>query len=79
MTMINEKETIVSVRKNGDGDITDLKTSSGIVLSYEEAIQGVKDGSIQGLTIGKSKNGNPVLRGVADGDPTNNLDNLPTF
>lgn len=30
----DKKETIVAVRKNSDGDITELKTSSGKELAY---------------------------------------------
>jgi hypothetical protein len=74
-----ERESFVAVRKNGDGDLTSFKTSSGRELQYEEALQAVKNGTIQGVNAFKGKDGELYIRGDADGDPTNNLDNLPTY
>ncbi|GAA0363162.1 DUF3892 domain-containing protein [Bacillus horti] len=73
------KETIVAVRKNGDGDIVQLKTSSGRVLHYKDAQKEAQNGEIAGVNVFMGKDGDPHLRGNADGDPTNNLDNLPSF
>jgi hypothetical protein len=72
-------ETFVSVQKNGDGDIVSFKTSSGRVLSYEEALNDVNTGAVLGVNVFKGKDGEMYIRGNADGDPSNNLDNLPTF
>lgn len=72
-------ETFVAVQKNGDGDIVKFKTSSGNVLSYEEAIHSVNQGLVLGANVFKGKDGDMYIRGNADGDPTNNLDQLPTF
>ena len=47
----NAKETIVAVRKNGDGDITEFKTSSGKELSYEEALSAVESGNRRDISI----------------------------
>jgi len=75
----NQRETIVAVQKNGDGDIRQFKTSSGRVLQYQEALQAVKNGEIAGVNAFKGRDGEMYIRGDADGDPSNNLDNLPTF
>ncbi|MEA3319123.1 DUF3892 domain-containing protein [Sutcliffiella horikoshii] len=72
-------ETFVAVQKNGDGDITGFKTSSGRVLSYQEAVNDVNQGTVLGANVFKGKDGEMYIRGNADGDPTNNLDNLPLF
>ena len=72
-------ENIVAVRKNGDGDITDFKTSMGRELNYDRAVQEVQNGMIQGANVGKARNGRAVIRGNADGDESNNLDNLEQF
>jgi hypothetical protein len=74
-----ERETIVAVRKNGDGDLTSFKTSSGRELNYEQALQEVKAGQIAGVNAFKGRDGETYIRGDADGDPTNNLDALPPF
>jgi len=76
---MNRKETFIAVQKNEDGDIINFKTSDGRVLSYREALQEVQQGAIGGVNIFTGKDGEQYIRGNADGDPTNNLDNLPTF
>ncbi|QWU13435.1 Protein of unknown function [Paenibacillus sophorae] len=74
-----ERERFVAVQKNGDGDLTSFRTSTGRVLSYEQALQEVQAGSIAGVNLFKGKDGALHIRGDADGDPTNNLDHLPQF
>lgn len=74
-----ERETFTSVRKNGDGDITAFRTSGGRVLDYEQALREVREGRIAGVNIFKGRDGEMYIRGDADGDPSNNLDNLPAF
>ncbi len=72
-------EKIAFVRKNADGDITAVKLAGGTVLEYDEAVEMARQNKIAGATVGRARNGRPVLKGVADGDPANNLDNLPCF
>lgn len=73
------KESFVAVQKNGDGDITAFQTSSGRVLNYEQALQEVQNGNIVGVNSFKGRDGEMYIRGDADGDPSNNLDQLPVF
>ncbi|CAH1210068.1 hypothetical protein PAECIP111893_03131 [Paenibacillus plantiphilus] len=73
------RETFVAVQKNGDGDLTAFKTSSGRVLDYSQALQEVQGGHIAGVNAFKGRDGETYIRGDADGDPTNNLDQLPNF
>ncbi|TNJ67096.1 DUF3892 domain-containing protein [Paenibacillus hemerocallicola] len=75
----NDGEFFVAVQKNGDGDITAFKTSAGRVLNYEQALTEVKTGTIRGVNAFKGRDGETYIRGDADGDPSNNLDNLPAF
>jgi len=75
----NERESFVAVQKNGDGDLTSFQTSTGRVLAYDQALQEVQAGNIAGVNAFKGKDGETYIRGDADGDPTNNLDNLPSF
>ncbi|ULL17490.1 DUF3892 domain-containing protein [Paenibacillus sp. H1-7] len=74
-----QRKSFVAVQKNGDGDITAFKTSSGRVLQYEQALQEVQGGNIQGVNAFKGRDGDLYIRGDADGDPSNNLDQLPSF
>ncbi|REK76329.1 DUF3892 domain-containing protein [Paenibacillus paeoniae] len=73
------REHIVAVQKNGDGDLTAFKTSEGRVLDYETALQDVQAGRIAGVNAFKGRDGETYIRGDADGDPSNNLDQLPLF
>lgn len=73
------RESFVAVQKNGDGDITAFKTSGGRVLDYEQALQEVKAGEIQGVNAFKGRDGETYIRGDADGNPDNNMDHLPIF
>ncbi|MBH5316825.1 DUF3892 domain-containing protein [Paenibacillus sp. GSMTC-2017] len=74
-----EREYVVAVQKNGDGDLTAFKTSSGRELDYATALEEVQAGKIAGVNAFKGRDGDTYIRGDADGDPTNNLDQLPLF
>jgi len=67
------------VKKNSEGDITDVMLDDGSVYPIDEAIEMVKDDLIEGVNVGKAKNGREFLRADPNGDLTDNLDNLPTF
>ncbi|AFC32044.1 hypothetical protein PM3016_5341 [Paenibacillus mucilaginosus 3016] len=77
--MESPKEQVVAVRKNGDGDIVELKLSSGQVVDYLEAQAMAKSGQIANVNVFRGRDGDEHLRSNADGDPSNNLDNLPGF
>ncbi|GGF85559.1 hypothetical protein GCM10010912_33580 [Paenibacillus albidus] len=77
--MTDEREQFIAVQKNGDGDITGFKTASGRVLEYGQALEEVKSGKIAGVNAFKGRDGEMYIRGDADGDPSNNLDQLPMF
>lgn len=70
---------IIKVRKNGEGDITDVMLDNGNVYSMNEAIIMAKDGLIEGVNVGRAKNGREYLRSDPNGTEKDNLDNLPTF
>ena len=77
--MENNKATIVKVKKNQDGDITDVMTNNGNVYSLDEAIMMAKDHTIENVNVGKAKNGREYLRSNPNEDDNDNLDSLPTF
>lgn len=77
--MEGTKAKIVKVRKNSEGDITDVMLDNGSVYSMDEAITLVKDHIIEGVNIGRAKNGREYLRSNPNGEDNDNLDNLPTF
>lgn len=76
---MDTRERFIAVQKNGDGDLTAFKTSSGRVLDYEQAKSEVQAGAIAGANLFKGRDGEMYIRSDADGDPSNNLDALPRF
>ncbi|HEX2945534.1 MAG TPA: DUF3892 domain-containing protein [Clostridia bacterium] len=74
-----ETAEIIKVRKNSEGDITDVMLGNGNVYSVSEAIIMAKDGLIEGINVGRAKNGREYLRSNLNGTERDNLDNLPTF
>ncbi|MDD3839825.1 MAG: DUF3892 domain-containing protein [Clostridia bacterium] len=73
------KPKITKVRKNPDGDITDVMLEDGNVYSIEDAIMMVKEDLIEGVNVGRAKNGREFLRSDPNDTKEDNLDNLPTF
>ncbi len=74
----SEKEEIVAVRKNEDGDIIAFKTKSGRELDYVTALEEAKAGKISHIDV-FHKYGRDIIRSEPDGIEVNNLDNLPLF
>ncbi|AIQ68457.1 hypothetical protein PGRAT_13170 [Paenibacillus graminis] len=77
--MNSARERFIAAQRNGDGDLVSFQTSSGRVLDYQQALQEVQAGAIAGVNVFKGRDGEMYIRGDADGDPTNNLDQLPQF
>ena len=73
------QKKVVAVQKNGDGDIINFKFESGEVVDYKTAIEMEKNGEIAHANTFKGRDGEFHIRSDADGDPSNNFDNLPTF
>ncbi|MDG0813246.1 DUF3892 domain-containing protein [Cohnella rhizosphaerae] len=76
---MTDREQVVGVRKNGDGDIVELKLSSGQVVGYKEAQQMAKNDQIENVNVFRGRDGDEHLRSNPDGREDNNLDNLPEF
>ena len=70
---------IVKIRKNNDGDITDVMLKNGNIFSTNEAIMMARDNKIEGVNVDKAKNGREFLRSDPNDNEDDNLDNLPTF
>lgn len=74
-----EKNKIIKVKKNSDGDITDVMLENGEVHSVTEAISMAKNEMIDGVNVGKAKNGREFIRSNPNGKENDNLDELPNF
>nr|WP_200901473.1 DUF3892 domain-containing protein [Paenibacillus sp. DMB20] len=56
-----------------------LKLDNGQVVDYKTAQQMVQNKEIRNLNVFRGRDDELHLRSNADGDPSNNLDNLPGF
>lgn len=74
----SDKEEIVAVRKNDDGDIIAFKTDSGRELDYMTALDQAKAGKLAHVDV-FHKYGRDIIRSEPDGIKENNLDQLDTF
>jgi hypothetical protein len=77
-TIADNKEQIIAVRKNDDGDIIAFKTGSGRELDYVTALNEAKSGKLAHVDV-FHKYGRDIIRSEPDGIKENNLDNLPEF
>ena len=73
-----DKEEIIAVRKNNDGNIIAFKTKAGRELDYVSALNEAKAGKIAHIDV-FHKYGRDIIRSEPDGIKENNLDNLPLF
>ena len=48
---------IVAVRHNDDGDLKEFMLDSGEIMSYEQAVDAIHAGTIEGCNVGKTKTG----------------------
>lgn len=76
---MKDKAKIIKVKKNTDGDITDVMLENGNVYSVNDVIGMAKHGIIEGVNVGRAKNGREFLRSNPNSFTSDNLDNLPTF
>ncbi len=76
---MDNQAKITKVRKNKDGDITDVMLQDGNVYSINDAIMMAKDNKIKDVNVGRAKNGREFLRSNPNSQENDNLDNLQTF
>lgn len=76
---MSDKARIIKVRKNANGDITDVMLEDGTVYAINDAVMMAKEGLLEGVNVGKSRDGSQFLRSNPNGLKNDNLDNLPTF
>ena len=70
---------IIAVQKDENGTIQQYKLDNNKVVGVNEAIQMVKNSEIENCNVFKTRDGSEAIRSNNDGDPSNNLDNLPNF
>lgn len=77
-TIYPNKAIIQSVHY-GDGGISAVQFQDGRVVDIANAIAMTEAGLIEDVNTGRNREGQKTLRSYPDGDPSNNLSNLPRF
>ena len=71
---------IVKVQKDPKtGDLVAFQLDDGRELNFFDYYAAIDRGEIEGVLATNGRDGTPVIRTYPDGDPSNNLQNLPTF
>ncbi len=70
---------IVKVRKNQDGDITNIMTNTGEVMTATQAVASARAGQLDSTVVKKNRNGVDVISSTPRTSPDQILDNLPSF
>lgn len=74
---VNHK--ISKIKKDHEGNITDVMLDNGTVLPINHAIMQAKDGLLDGVIAFRGKDGGEFLRTDPTTYPTDNLSDFPTF
>lgn len=70
---------IVAVKKDSHGTIHQYKLEDGTVVGHAQAVEMAEAGQLDGYNVSTARNGVKSIRSNPDRDPSNNLDNLPSF
>ena len=71
---------IVKVRKDSNtGELVAFKLDNGKELKFFDCYSAIERGEIEGVMATVGHSGAPIIRSLPDGNPSNNLSNLPTF
>lgn len=70
---------ITKIRRNGDGDITNVLTDDGTEMDLTEAVALAKRGKFESVIVGKNRNGVDIIMSSCKADENEKLENLPMF
>ncbi|WP_246294438.1 DUF3892 domain-containing protein [Paenibacillus planticolens] len=76
---IDPNKAIIQAVHYGNGGISSVQFQDGRVVDIADAIAMTEAGLIEDVNTGKNREGEKTLRSYPDGDPSNNLSNLPRF
>ncbi|HUC93707.1 MAG TPA: DUF3892 domain-containing protein [Paenibacillus sp.] len=76
---IDPNKAIITGVRYQDGGISAVRFQDDSVADIAQAIGMAEAGLIEDVNTGRNREGQKTLRSYPDGDPTNNLSNLPRF
>lgn len=69
---------VTAVRKDEEGNLSEFKLNDGRVVDFYGCKDLINEGKLD-LISTTGKNGVEIIRSKPDGDPSNNLSELPEF
>lgn len=76
---MDNNSKIIKIKKNGDGEITDVMLENETILPINHAILMAKEGLIDGTIVMRGKNGGEFLRNDPNSSTIAAISDLPTF
>ncbi|QHI73009.1 DUF3892 domain-containing protein [Aminipila terrae] len=76
---MNDNRKIIKIRKDQEGEITDIMLDDETVVPVNHAILMAKDGLLEGTIVVRGKNGGEFLRNDPNGPVADAISDLPTF
>lgn len=76
---IDPKKAMIQSVHYEDGSIQAVQFQNGQVVDVQTAIEMTEADLIEDANTGVNRKGEKTLRSYPDGDPSNNLSNLPRF
>lgn len=76
---IDPSKAIISAVHYENGGISAVQFQDGTVVDIAYAIAMAEAGLMEDVNVGRNREGQKTLRSYPDGDPSNNLSNLPRF
>ncbi len=70
---------ITKVRRNDDGNITDVMFENGNTCSFNYAVLMAKQGTLEGYNVVRGKNGGEYLSADPNNPDAEDLDDIPRF
>ena len=70
---------ITKVRRNNDGDITNVMTNENETFSLTQVVAFAKDGEVESVVVTKNRNGVEVIESSPKAKKNERLENLPQF
>lgn len=76
---MNNVHKIVKIKKDDEGNVTDVLFENGTILPINHAILRAKQGNIDGFYVAKGKNGGEYLVPDENNPEAHQIDNYPLF
>jgi hypothetical protein len=78
-TVVYMNRRIIKIRKDSEGDITDVMLSNGDICPLNHAISLAREGALEGVQVSRGKDGGLFMRVETSDMGGQNLSNLPSF